>query len=145
MLVGCLPLTSLLQSSLLCFYQQDCLHRIHQTLNLDLIAPNLILTTLDNTTESRFKPDSTLDNIINSLFVETWTSQANYSSYFHECAVKTCTYSRFQNDNVLVFITKFISFCKFLILLEIKFQIFSFHRWWYDSGSTIFSSFIDQY
>lgn len=71
MLASCLPLSSLLQSSLLCFYRQDCLHRVCEALNLDMIAPNLNITTLNSSIESRFKADSSLDSIINALFVET--------------------------------------------------------------------------
>ena len=117
MLIGCLPLSSLLQSSLLCFYEYDCLFHLRQALKLDIVAPSLNLTVLDSTIESRFQPDFSLDNIINGLLVEAWTSQMNYSAYFDECAAKICTYSSLRKDNVLVAITKFIAFCKFLYLI----------------------------
>lgn len=112
MFIGCLPLTSLLHSSLSCFYNATCLLRLQTTLQLDLVAPTLNLSTLNSTSNSRFSSNTPLSNIVNALMIETWNLNIDYPSYFHQCNVASCTYTYLQRNNIIIIVTKIIGVCK---------------------------------
>jgi hypothetical protein len=119
MFIGCLPLSSLLRSSLSCFYEKACLLQVQAALNLDIIAPTLQVSALNSTMTSRFEPDTPLEDIINALLVEAWTIDVNYSAYFNGCAAKSCTYSFVRRNSVLVTVTKVIALCEYRALLQV--------------------------
>jgi hypothetical protein len=74
MMVGCYALESLLQLTLQCFYDQDC------------IDSNQTFTKLDTTslTISRFGLNTTIESIVNNVMVEKYASHLSYESYFDE-------------------------------------------------------------
>ena len=109
MFVGCLPLTSLRLSTLECFYNQSCLDRVTQAINLQYIP----LTALDPTQSNQFSINTTLNYIIDNLMLDDWTSNNNYSAYFNECNLNQCTYSIIKQNNPLVIFTTLLGLCEF--------------------------------
>ena len=138
MFIGCLPLSSLMQSSLACFYNKSCLAQIHHTLQTLNLAPNLTISRLNTTVSSRFKPDTSLDNIINALLVESWASTIEYEKYFNQCNVSSCAYLEEQRSSLLVITSKLLGLCKcyFCSKCNTMTSIPLIDRWWNDDSTT---------
>jgi len=85
----CLPLKMTLASSLECFYNESCLQIL-----LSAYYPKTInVSILDNSTTSRFEPTTTIEQLINELFVEEVLNKTDYTSYYRACAPVYCSYT----------------------------------------------------
>ena len=116
MFIGCLPITSLRLSSLRCFYDQICLDKVADALDLK----NLSIVALNSSRISRYATNTTLGYLIDSLMLEDWKDQINYTAYFNECSVKECTYLVSKKENPLVIFTTLLSLCKSIDLKYIS-------------------------
>ncbi|UJR17612.1 hypothetical protein I4U23_004508 [Adineta vaga] len=99
MKMGCTPSESLLASSLECFYDQSCLDRIQNYTN----ARNSSIPL--STISERFLQNTTIDELTHHLFVEKWSTQMNYSSYYEQCLPLSCSYTTVEKFNFLYIIT----------------------------------------
>lgn len=95
---SCLPIDSLLESSLQCLYNASCIQmmiqwRSFEANNLAPVPRLFNITSLDSTIKSRFSPQTTLDQIVSQLFIEDWSHSTNFSAYYHQCAPDQCTYT----------------------------------------------------
>ncbi|CAF4786565.1 unnamed protein product [Rotaria sp. Silwood1] len=104
LLVGCVLVDSLLASSLECFYNALCIQRLIKLRSYDLYLGTVDsrvanVVPLDPTVDSRFSPDTTLDQIVSQLFVEGWTNSTNFSFYYRQCAPYQCTYTYEERFN----------------------------------------------
>ena len=97
--IGCLPSESLRFSTLECFYNQSCIDLILQYIDYD--GPSISSLTK----MSRFLPDTTISELINNMFIEKWTTQINYSSYFKHCSPLLCSYTYRQHIDLIYTIT----------------------------------------
>jgi len=95
MMIGCLPLESMLQSTLECIYDQNCLNRINQTVS----AESLLAL---STSRTRFQPINTtkLESIVAELFIEDWGVKFPYENYFNSCQPETCSYTLSTRFNI---------------------------------------------
>ena len=100
--LGCSSLESLLRSSLICLYNQTCLDLINIG-NLSTINP------LNDSLSSRFLPNMTVEELIPSMFLETWSSNLSYAAFFTQCHPLSCSYSVSQQKNTLQIITILLS------------------------------------
>jgi hypothetical protein len=66
------------------------------------------VTCLNATKESRFYPNTTMETIIKSGFIEKWIEQINYSLYFNHCAPKLCSYTINNRFNIYYIMTAII-------------------------------------
>ncbi|CAF0944033.1 unnamed protein product [Adineta ricciae] len=111
--MGCTPLEGLLASTLDCLYDGQCLQLLLNSFpNLNQTNPiwnNSILS-------SPFKNISVL-NYFENLFVSNWSSNINYSAYFHKCSPSICTYTTIDRTALSHAITLFISLYGALILI----------------------------
>jgi hypothetical protein len=100
MMLGCLPLESMLQSTLECIYDQICLNVITETIPTESIPPLFASRT-------RFQPINTtkLESIAAELFIEDWRVNISYEKYFNSCQPKTCSYTLSKRFNILYFIS----------------------------------------
>jgi hypothetical protein len=83
---SCLPVDSVLASTLQCFYDTSCIQMLIEWRSFDssniTIDPRVLNTTpLDPMINSRFSPNTTLNDIVSQLFIENWTDSVNFS--FH--------------------------------------------------------------
>ena len=101
---GCSPLNALLQSSLICLYNQSCLDMMRALIYYSTLPPVQILTVSDYT-----EPDATIERILYQLFVSQWFSNFSYERYFNACAPLSCQYSYSIRFNRLYIITTFIA------------------------------------
>lgn len=106
MFIGCLPVTSLFQSSLACFYNETCIFEIQRALGFDStnFAQNFVA--LDSTASSKFEPTTPMETIIKGLMVEEWTYVFNYSSYFDQCKISSCSYSSLERNSFIAIVLR---------------------------------------
>ncbi|CAF1609707.1 unnamed protein product, partial [Rotaria sp. Silwood1] len=107
LLVGCVLVDSLLASSLECFYNALCIQRLIKLRSYDLYLGTVDsrvanVVPLDPTVDSRFSPDTTLDQIVSQLFIEGWTNSTNFSFYYRQCAPYQCI-----RHKIAMFFTRF--------------------------------------
>lgn len=94
--MGCTPSESFLASTLECFYDALCVNLIKEYTNSKTETPELL-----SANSSRFAINTTLTDLVNSLFIETWSTFSNYSAYFHQCRPAACSYTYIQQFNSL--------------------------------------------
>lgn len=97
--IGCTPSESFLTSTLECFYDRSCLSIIGQSTNT--IYEMNLTKTLSTSLTNRFSIDTTVNELINDLFIERWTTDKNYLSYYQRCAPLSCSYSYIEYANLL--------------------------------------------
>ncbi len=101
---GCLPLDSLLQSSLSCLYNQSCLDMMRAAIYYSKPVPVEILKY-----SSSMDPNITIEKILSQLFVSKWFHHFSFDRYFNECAPQSCQYSYSTKFNRIYVITTLIA------------------------------------
>ncbi|CAF2763149.1 unnamed protein product [Rotaria sp. Silwood2] len=91
MVHGCLPVNTILLSTLECFYNQTCLNDI-----VSFLPTNETFTAMSQFEQSRYKLNSTIQTIIDNLMIEEWVTDISYKKYYKRCAPISCTY--FKNE-----------------------------------------------
>lgn len=97
---GCLPLDSLLASTLECFYQLDCITSILNTSQLN---------TLNSTMPSKYDLNVTIGILVDELFIENISINKDFEVFFQECQLNQCTYSFNSKGNLSFILTTIIS------------------------------------
>lgn len=106
LLIGCLPLSALLPSTLECFHNQTCIDTLH---NLTFESNIIILSSAIISSESRFSPNTTVRTIVDELFVERWSHSSKFDAYYKNCLPSVCTYIQIQRFDFFYAITAIIS------------------------------------
>lgn len=101
--VGCDPLEALLQSTLECLYDYQCI----SLLNIMNGHLDDQFHTLDLTLSA---VDATVESLVNSLMIDQWDMQVNYSAYYASCAPSSCTYSIEQKVDLIYLVTVILGF-----------------------------------
>ncbi|CAF4331417.1 unnamed protein product [Rotaria sp. Silwood2] len=98
--VGCLPIESLLSSTLECYFNENCIRVLLKISN----TSDLLFLPLNQTIQSRFNISSTIEILLNNLFIETWTTSINYTNFFNKCQPTHCTYMSITSKYSLFYI-----------------------------------------
>ncbi|CAF1419135.1 unnamed protein product [Adineta steineri] len=93
----CIPLESLLASSLECFYNSTCITQIFPSLN--------ITEQLNAFQTSRYAINTTVEQILQNLMLEQWEPNISFSKFFTQCNITSCTYSITMGNDFLYVIT----------------------------------------
>ncbi len=102
---GCYVIESLLQSTLQCFYSQQCIDDIQVFLPP---SPLMQATALDSSLPSRYPNDSIIEDLVNNLMIEQWNISSLYNRYYNECQPTQCTYTiETRNDLIYIATTLF--------------------------------------
>ncbi len=107
MLAGCYPLEAILQTTLECLYDQQCIDSTNTFIAMNISSLN----------SSRFPINTTIEFIVNQLMVEEFISNISYESYFNQCAPVSCTYSYVDNSNLIEGITTLIGLYGGLVII----------------------------
>ncbi|CAF0796465.1 unnamed protein product [Adineta steineri] len=91
MLIGCYPLESIFQTTLHCFYNQQC---IDSTNNFKSIN-------ISSLKRSRFLLNQTIESVVNKLMLEEFKPEINYPNYFNACSPSLCIYSYVDKTNAI--------------------------------------------
>jgi hypothetical protein len=101
---GCFPVESLVQSTLECLFDWSCLKTIFKYIPSSNITGVYAL----NTSQTRFAPNTSIEIIINELFIERWSMKPSFSDYYAQCAPILCTYTLSKRNNSLYVLTKLL-------------------------------------
>ncbi|CAF1032157.1 unnamed protein product [Adineta steineri] len=101
--IGCTPSESFRASTLECFYDSSCINLIYQYTNYNNSRYPLLIM------KSRFPVNTTMAELIDSLFIERWSTETNYTSYFKQCLPSHCVYTSIQKFTLLDIITLLLS------------------------------------
>ncbi|CAF1562192.1 unnamed protein product [Adineta steineri] len=100
--IGCYVIEALLQSTLQCFYDQNCIDELQVYLTT---ASPMNATALDPSLSSQYSENSTIENLLNSLMIEEWNSTQIYDRYYDECQPIECTYTIKTRNSIIYIIT----------------------------------------
>ncbi|CAF0975007.1 unnamed protein product [Adineta steineri] len=95
--MGCTPSESFLSSALECFYDSSCINLIETKNKKTTIMNTTYVTQILYSNASRFLPNTTIIDLANELFIETWLTTMNYSAYFDYCSPIYCSYTYTQH------------------------------------------------
>ncbi|CAF0987059.1 unnamed protein product [Adineta ricciae] len=101
---GCLPVNSILASTLECFYNQTCLNEL-----ISFFPTNEKFSAMIVNNQSRFNPFTVLRSIVDDLMVEDWITNASYTKFFNACASLSCTYVKEKRQTWQFVLTQLIS------------------------------------
>ncbi|UJR38740.1 hypothetical protein I4U23_031405 [Adineta vaga] len=111
--VGCYALESLLQSSLECFYDLQCLNLI-----LNFFSHNNTSNiTYLNKNKTKYSVDALISTLVDNLFIEEWAINTSFSSYYSICAPVLCTYTFVQYADILYVVTRILGFYGGLVIV----------------------------
>ena len=97
--IGCLPTTSLHLSTLECFYDQSCINLIQEYIHSNDSSISSLIKA------SRFPLNTTIDELIENMFIEQLKTQIDYSLYYKQCSPSICSYTYIQYIDLLYTIT----------------------------------------
>lgn len=98
---GCYPYSSLIESTLECFYEQSCIDLLQPYIHgLSLISPLAV---------SRFPRNTLIETILNDLLIESWNEVTNFIRYYQACSPHSCVYSYHRRFNLLYVIAAILS------------------------------------
>jgi hypothetical protein len=102
---GCYVVESLLQSTLECFYDQQCIDDLQGQISS---SSPVNATALDKSLPSEYFMNSTMKNLVDNLMIEQWNVSQIYENYYNECRPIQCTYILdTNNDMIYIFTTLF--------------------------------------
>ncbi|CAF3921398.1 unnamed protein product [Adineta steineri] len=109
LLIGCYPLESLLQSTLECLYNEQCLNliliffgnQISNESSFEILNSSLL-------SESSFQMNETVQDMVDRLFVNEWNIIHSYQNYYEQCHPSQCTYSYIQNSDIPYVVTTIV-------------------------------------
>ncbi|CAF1453467.1 unnamed protein product [Adineta steineri] len=103
--IGCYVIESLLQSDLRCFYNQSCIDELQPFL---ASFSQMNVSALDKSLLVRFMENSTVQEMMDELMIETWNSSIMYESYYNECQPSQCSYTVDTKNDAIYIITTLI-------------------------------------
>ena len=109
---GCLPVNSLLQSSLECFCDQTCVDQL-----AFLVAGGEQFSAVDLHEESLFQQNSTVESILGRIMIEHWKSNFSHRAYFDQCKPLYCSYFVNERRTVIFVLTQVIGLLGGLTLI----------------------------
>ena len=102
--VGCSSVATLLQSTLECFYNQSCIETLiiyARDTFWGISMSSAEVTALDPDNVSRYTPNTTIQEIVEILFVEKWQKSVSYTAFYQACAPIQCSYSYEKRNDIL--------------------------------------------
>lgn len=88
LLIDCLPIQSILPSTLECFYNRTCLNILIESFNSAIEIQPMNASLL-----SRFDQYSLVQQLTEELFLEQLENQTIFNSYYSQCLPASCSYS----------------------------------------------------
>lgn len=126
LVLGCYPVDSVLSSNLECLFQKKCIKLLIKMYDFDVVG---LVRPLDKriiniqplrNKNTRFPPNTTMEEIASQLFIENWAISSNFSAYYAHCEPTHCTYTTRQCFDITYMITMMLGFYGGLsVILEI--------------------------
>jgi hypothetical protein len=100
--MGCYMIEALLQSTLECFYDQECIDQLQSFI---FWSPSVEVTALNASLSNRYSINSTIKDLIDNLMIEEWNVSTIYETYYNECRPTQCTYKLEINNDIIYIVT----------------------------------------
>jgi hypothetical protein len=100
--IGCYVIQSLLQSTLECFYDQECIDQLQSFISW---SPSINPTALNASLSSLYSVNSSVGDLIDKLMIEQWDVSPLYERYYNECRPTQCTYKLETNNDIIYIVT----------------------------------------
>jgi hypothetical protein len=97
---GCNVIQSLLQSTLECFYDQQCINNLQGPI-WSSSAINMIA--LNESLSSVYFKNSTIKELLDNLMIEQWNFFSIFENYYNQCQPIKCIYT-FETNNDMIYI-----------------------------------------
>ncbi|CAF1146722.1 unnamed protein product [Adineta steineri] len=110
---ACIPLEALLQSTLDCLYEIECL----ELLSDYFPSLNDLHINWTNSTLISKQQNLSFNDYLNDLLIDEWLPKPNYSKYFDHCNPSFCTYTKTHQAEFIYAITLFISLYGGLVMI----------------------------
>lgn len=84
-----------------------------------------------NETESQFAMNTSINDIVQQMFIESWSSNVSYTRFFQECQPRSCSYVLAERYHVLYVITTLLGLyggITILFKLIIPFAVRQIHK-----------------
>lgn len=109
--IGCSSVSTLLGSTLECFYDQNCVNDLIDALTTGYgLSGSIFVSALDPNKGRRFSSTAPITDLVGALMVEEWHTSISYPSFYNVCDPKYCTYVDEKHNDVLTIITRILSF-----------------------------------
>jgi hypothetical protein len=106
LIIKCFPSESVLSSTLECWYDPDCMALLRVSYTWIGLPAMMNISLLDTTIQSRLSINTTIEVLMQALFLENWTVSFSYDQYYSTCAPISCIYTIEQQfDLFLVVVT----------------------------------------
>jgi hypothetical protein len=100
--IGCYVIESLLQSTLQCFYNQNCIDIL---LSYMPSSPGMDVRALNSSLSNKYFENSTINQVLDKLMIEQWNPLSMYDRYYNECQPIQCTYTVEARNDVIYIVT----------------------------------------
>jgi hypothetical protein len=100
--IGCYVIEASLQSTLECFYDQECIDQLQYYI---FWSPSINPRVLNASLSSVYSMNSTIGNLIDNLMIEEWNVSTIYETYYNECRPTQCTYKLETKNDIIYIIT----------------------------------------
>jgi hypothetical protein len=124
--IACYMVEGILQSTLECLFDAKCV-QVMATIFPNIDGANRYLL---KSNETKFSPNTSIEAVVNALFIENWSTTSSFSDYYAKCAPISCTYTFTQTGSVLFVITTLLGLFGGLTVV-LRLVVFNFVRWWY--------------
>ena len=134
--MGCTPSESFFASTLECFYDVSCIDLIEEQMNSTDLVNTIDAVMPLSLNMSQFPVNTTINDLVEKLFIENWSTTINYSAYYAQCLPLLCSYTYIQKLNSLYTITVLLGLCGGLTLIlrwicpNIIYLFYQIHRYW---------------
>ncbi len=99
---GCYVVESLLQSTLECFYDKQCLDKIRSYFSS---SPSMNVILLNSSLSNKYSMNSTIKTLVDNLMIEEWNTTTIFENYYNECQPIQCTYSFAKRHDLIYIVT----------------------------------------
>jgi hypothetical protein len=100
--IGCYVIDALLQSTLECFYSQQCIDQLQVYVNA---SSRMSFRALNASLPSQYSENTTIEELVNNLMIEQWNASPTYEKYYNACQPTQCTYTLETRNNVIYIVT----------------------------------------
>lgn len=103
-IIDCLPIQTILASTLECFYHQSCLDQI-----ITAYRKPINISVLDRSSSSLYSSTTSIEVLIKRLFIEKIEKDILYDQYYLQCAPTQCTYSYSRRFDIAYVVTTLLA------------------------------------
>lgn len=113
---SCTSLSSIFESDLRCFFDQNCVDTILSLYNVGmpdrfpLSNTTMAIKALNSSIKSRFSPNTTILSMMEQMMIEEWLTTSNFEGYYESCSPSECTYKIARRLDITNMISTIVGF-----------------------------------